>query len=106
MGARSRLDKGMINYKLSNEKEVKFGPFNDMTVYNEFRAVPERANAGYTFDGEVIHYDFFFQRARTHYIQNVVVRLLCYVIVPLSFRLYCILVLLSTSAVLCMNDHF
>ena len=77
MGARSRLDKGMINYKLSNEKEVKFGPFNDMTVYNEFRAVPERANAGYTFDGEVIYYDFWFQRAKTHYIQNVVVRLLC-----------------------------
>jgi len=74
MGSRNRQDQGMINYKSLNDKEITFGPLDQQIVYNEWRAVARKANSGYTFDGEVIYYDFWFQRARTHYIQNVVVR--------------------------------
>jgi hypothetical protein len=70
-GSRNRMDKDMVHYKLANEEAIAFGPFD--VVYNEWTVVLERTNTRYTFDGEIIFYDFYFQRAETHYIQNLVV---------------------------------
>jgi len=70
-GSRNRQDKGMIHYKLLDEHPITFGPFE--VIYNEWRPVTEKADASYTYDGELIDFDFWFERAKSHYISNIVI---------------------------------
>lgn len=56
-----------------------------LATYNEWQPVPELGQQGYTFEGGVIYYNFYFRRATTHYMQNIVVRVLKY---SASYRLF------------------
>jgi len=70
-GASSRQYSGLIKYVLEVPNRVFFGGFD--VTYNEWRPVPEMTQHGYTFNNGAIYYNYFFQRATQHYIQNIVV---------------------------------
>lgn len=69
-GASTREHTGSINYILQDPDYLFFGGFE--TTYNEWRAVPERAEQGTAFDEMAIYYNVYFKRSTRHYIQNIV----------------------------------
>ena len=69
-GGGTREHTTLIRYQLEQPEYLVFGAFD--VTYNEWKAVPEMGQHGFTFNDTVIYYNVYFKRATVHYISNIV----------------------------------
>ena len=70
-GGGTREHSRAIRYTLSDPDYLFFGAFD--VTYNEWFVIPELGTQGELWDGMAIYYNFYFNRASRHYIQNIVI---------------------------------
>jgi len=71
IGSTIREDSPKIEYELVFPESVHFGGFE--VVYNEWKVIPELAEKGEVFNGSSFYFNFYFQRAKAHYVNNILI---------------------------------
>jgi hypothetical protein len=74
-GAHTRGYSKQLNYKLLIPEYISVGAFE--LSYNEWTLDPYETEQGYAFDENAIYYNVYFKRAKSYYVQNIVVRTHC-----------------------------